>query len=85
MTDIEIAQKAKKEHIADIAKKINIPDLFTCYNQNVMFDGGYWGYKGITSNGAKPSDCIKCGKCEKECPQHLPIRSLMEDIAKKFE
>ena len=26
MTDIEIAQKAKKEHITDIAKKINIPD-----------------------------------------------------------
>ena len=28
MTDIEIAQKAKKEHIADIAKKVNIPDEY---------------------------------------------------------
>ncbi|MBE6143489.1 MAG: 4Fe-4S dicluster domain-containing protein [Erysipelotrichaceae bacterium] len=66
-------------------KKINIPDLFTCYNQNVMFDGGYWGYKGITSNGAKPSDCIKCGKCEKECPQKLPIRELLEKVEATFE
>ena len=27
----------------------------------------------------------KCGKCEKICPQHLPIRSLLEDVAAEFE
>ena len=31
------------------------------------------------------SDCVKCGRCEKVCPQHLPIRRLLEDVAKKFE
>ena len=25
------------------------------------------------------------GKCEKVCPQHLPIRSLLKDVAKTFE
>lgn len=65
--------------------KISIPDLFTCYNQNVMFEGGHWGYRGITSKGAKPSDCIKCGKCEKECPQKLPIRELLEKVTTVFE
>ena len=27
----------------------------------------------------------KCGRCEKVCPQHLPIRRLLEDVAKEFE
>ena len=27
----------------------------------------------------------QCGKCEKVCPQHLPIRKLLEDVAKEFE
>ena len=33
----------------------------------------------------RASDCVKCGRCEKVCPQHLPIRRLLEDVAKKFE
>jgi len=28
---------------------------------------------------------IGCGKCEKVCPQHLPIRNLLKDVAKRFE
>ena len=28
---------------------------------------------------------VKCGRCEKVCPQHLPIRRLLEDVAKEFE
>ncbi len=38
-----------------------------------------------TSEGRKASDCIKCGKCEKACPQHLPIRKLLADVADAFE
>lgn len=38
-----------------------------------------------TAPGRKASDCIKCGKCEQVCPQHLPIRQLLEDVAKEFE
>ena len=33
----------------------------------------------------KAEECIKCGKCEKACPQHLKIRELLEAVAKEFE
>lgn len=38
-----------------------------------------------TKNGGKASDCIKCGKCEQICPQHLEIRRLLTDVAKEFD
>ena len=68
-------------------KKILIPDLFNVYNQKIKFND--WNssmYYDITTNGSgKASDCIKCGKCEKTCPQHLTIRKYLEIISEKFE
>ena len=45
--------------------------------------GGY--YKRLTLKNGKTSDCIKCGQCEEMCPQHLPIRQYLEDVARTFE
>ena len=46
-----------------------------------------WYYSNVhTADGhAKPSECVKCGKCERECPQGLPIRRLLDELATKFE
>lgn len=73
---------------AGCPKKISIPDLFACMNMKKLFQG--WSadfyYNSIHTVGhGKASDCIKCGKCEKICPQHLPIRNLLEDVAAEFE
>lgn len=68
-------------------KHISIPDLFACMNAKQMYKdwNSSWYYGVHTKNKGKASDCIKCGKCEKACPQHLPIRKLLQDVAKEFE
>ncbi|MBQ3892315.1 MAG: 4Fe-4S dicluster domain-containing protein, partial [Mailhella sp.] len=70
-------------------KSIRIPDLFSALNAHEAFHNwntGYYYSNIITGSGhGKASDCIKCGKCERVCPQHLPIRKLLEDVAKTFE
>ena len=38
-----------------------------------------------TGAGRRASDCIQCGRCEKACPQHLPIRRLLTEIAAEFD
>lgn len=73
---------------AGCPKHISIPDLFACMNARKIFhdwNTDYYYNNVHTVNNGKASDCIKCGKCEKACPQHLPIRKLLEDVAEEFE
>lgn len=68
--------------------QISIPDLFRCLNDKKRFNNysSDWAYHNIhTKNGGKASTCIQCGKCEAACPQHLPIRELLKEVAGTFE
>ena len=66
---------------------IRIPRLFTCMNNKKRFRD--WNadfyYEVMTRNAGKASDCVGCGQCEAACPQHLPIRQLLQDVAAEFE
>ena len=68
-------------------KHILIPDLFACLNAMRAFKtwNAEYYYNIHTTGHGKASDCIGCGKCEKSCPQHLPIRALLKDVAREFE
>ena len=71
----------------DCPKKINIPELFSCYNLKTKFrdwNQDFYYHDILTKNSSSAKDCISCGKCEKVCPQHLPIRNLLKDVAKEF-
>lgn len=83
-----IACTACRYCVEECPKHISIPDLFACMNAKTVFHD--WNadcyYNDVhTINNGKASDCIRCGKCEKVCPQHLPIRELLEKVAKTFE
>ena len=64
---------------------VNIPENFSVYNQSFMYnDAEYYKgeYKDLVQEKKDASRCVKCGKCEKACPQKLPIRNLLEEVKK---
>ena len=75
--------------VAGCPKHISIPDLLAVMNtKQIHHDWNANYYYNVVHTGGgkgKASDCIQCGKCEKACPQHLPIRKLLVDVAKEFE
>jgi predicted aldo/keto reductase-like oxidoreductase len=69
-------------------KKIPIPDIFTAMNLDLIYgqlDRAKHEYAWATSHAGKASDCIHCRQCERMCPQHLPITTLLEQCASKLE
>ena len=68
-------------------QSISIPDLFAAMNSKQLYHN--WNanqfYNAHTAPGRRASDCVHCGACEEICPQHLPIRQLLEDVAKEFD
>ena len=69
-------------------KKILIPNLFACMNERNQYQNwntAYYYNEVHTKHGGKASTCVKCGKCEGICLQHLEIRQLLVYVAKEFE
>ncbi|WP_294498206.1 4Fe-4S dicluster domain-containing protein [uncultured Gemmiger sp.] len=70
-------------------KNIAIPQYFALYNSVSRTTGSFSSqnvyYNNISLKHGKASDCIGCGQCERACPQHLPIREHLKEVAVKFE
>ena len=69
-------------------RQIAIPDLFAVMNTKQIYhdwNADFYYNNFYTGAGRRASDCIQCGRCEKACPQHLPIRRLLTEIAAEFD
>ena len=68
-------------------KGVNIPGIFSCYNHmySESKSSGRLEYFQTIALRTEPCDaslCIKCGKCEKHCPQSIPIREKLVEADK---
>ena len=69
---------------------VDIPLAFYCYN---MFSSGKSGLKKneyikatvMRKEQISISHCNDCGKCEKVCPQAIPVRIELKNAARKLE
>ena len=71
-------------------KNVDIPGTFAAYNryhQDGWFTGlrEYFMCTTLRTNSSAASNCIGCGKCEKHCPQSIPIRQKLQEARKDLE
>ena len=71
-------------------KGVDIPGTFAAYNRRYS-EGIFWSLvdyvmcTALRKNSTAASNCIECGKCEKHCPQNIPIRKQLKNARKVLE
>ena len=61
---------------------IPIPRIFALLNQKRAGEGQ--PEQDYAALSVHADSCIVCGKCEAQCPQHLHIRRLLQEVTKAF-
>ena len=95
-TLLEVAEILKKENLIPCTncrycvdgcpKGIKIPDLFAVYNKMIETNTfNKSDYEKVLENSAPAKECVKCGACERACPQHLEIKKLLNKLYWTYE
>ncbi len=68
-------------------KKIAIPDIFAAANKRLggQTDEAAKDYEKAAPEYRRASDCVRCGQCERVCPQHIKIIDNLAKCADMFE
>ena len=62
---------------------VNIPKIFALFNNyGIHRDLNRFKEQMAKLTEEHPKNCVKCGKCVKQCPQHIVIYEQLEKIAK---
>ena len=88
--DVAIACTGCRYCVEGCPKNIEIPQYFALYNSemsapNELFSVHRSYYENYTLTHGKASDCIRCRKCERACPQHIRIADALKQVARVFE
>lgn len=71
-------------------KSVDIPGIFAAYNR-AYTDSKFWGFMDyvicttLRKDSTAAENCVKCGRCERCCPQGIDIRNQLENARKEFE
>ena len=71
-------------------KGVDIPGTFSAYNRRYAENWfsamkEYFMCTALRKNSTAASNCVKCGKCEKHCPQNIPIREKLQEACGVLE
>jgi predicted aldo/keto reductase-like oxidoreductase len=69
------------EYCMPCPKGVGIPGIFSSYNAGNMFgnfDQPKRSYMFAARGGHGAENCVKCGACEKKCPQHIGIMTELQ-------
>lgn len=65
---------------------VNVPAYFGLLNlYRTLGKKTNMYYQRAAFGHAKASECLKCGRCENICPQHIAIRASLEQFAALYE
>jgi len=63
---------------------IDIPSNFLMANYARKYGLAGWAEQRYKAMPYHAGSCVMCGACEKRCPYGLPIRDMLEGVAKVF-